>query len=402
MTAPADILRRIAELCGSSSPFALVTLLNAEGSTPARIGSQAIVDPDGNVAAGTIGGGALEGLAQQRAAEALRTGDCIAYDVDLQGVGPPVPDPICGGRLRVLIDPAPARHQEAYHLAARARSQHRRGLLLTSAVSHSQPPEPRSSRREEAHSISGEGSQSLLTSAATVQGFKARSLGSGNSVPDRPVVVSVRWLDESSNDTFSGFPTVEDLRRVLQQEASRCFTRLTGETRIDALAELVAPAPVLLIIGGGHVGQALAFQAKVAGFDIAVMDDRDEFTRPDLFPPGTTLHRGNLVKQVSEYPFAPDTFIALMTRGHKIDAEALEICLKQPHAYLGMIGSRRKVHLVRSSFIESGRATPGQWSRIYAPIGLDLGAVTVPEIAVSIVAQLIAVRRRGQAGRIPV
>lgn len=110
MTAPPEILRHIAELCESSSRSTLVTLLNAEGSTPARIGSRAIVDPGGNVTAGTIGGGALEGLAQQRAAEALRTGDCVAYDVDLQSAGPPVPDPICGGRLRVLIDPASARH----------------------------------------------------------------------------------------------------------------------------------------------------------------------------------------------------------------------------------------------------------------------------------------------------
>ena len=139
MTAPADILRRIAELCGGSRPFALVTLLDTEGSTPARTGSQAIVDPDGIVSAGSIGGGALEGLAQQRAAEALRTGDCVVYDVDLQGVGPPVPEPICGGRLRVLIDPAPARHplrsrhavglrsNEVHPLAADARDTARSG-----------------------------------------------------------------------------------------------------------------------------------------------------------------------------------------------------------------------------------------------------------------------------------
>ena len=359
MNPPTDILRRIAELCEQRSPFALVTLLDAQGSTPARIGSRAIIDQDGNVVAGTIGGGALEGAAQQRAAQALRTGEASLFEVDLQGAGPPVPDPICGGRVRVLIDPAPARDGEAYHLAARTQTGRQRGLLLTSATRD-------------------------------------------DNTPGRPVTILVRWLDEPALDDFAGFPAVEDLHRVLQEGQPRCFTHRTQPGQTDALVERVASAPVLVIIGGGHVGQALALQANAAGFAVTVMDDRDEFTSPGLFPPGTELGRGNLVKQVTEFPFSSDTFIALMTRGHTVDANALEICLKRPHAYLGMIGSRRKIHLVRKAFIESGRATPEEWSGIHAPIGLDIGAVTVPEIAISIVAQLIAVRRRGQADRMPV
>ena len=82
LTSPTDTLRRIVELGEGGDPFALVTLLDAEGSTPAKIGARAIVDRDGNVVAGTIGGGALEGGAQQRAAQALRTGDAVTFEAD--------------------------------------------------------------------------------------------------------------------------------------------------------------------------------------------------------------------------------------------------------------------------------------------------------------------------------
>jgi len=94
-------------------------------------------------------------------------------------------------------------------------------------------------------------------------------------------------------------------------------------------------------------------------------------------------------------PIASDTYIVIVTRGHKLDAEALEACIHTPAAYIGMIGSKRKVALIRENFIESGIVTKEEFDRIFTPIGLDIGAVTVPEIAASITAELIAVRRKG-------
>jgi xanthine/CO dehydrogenase XdhC/CoxF family maturation factor len=94
-----------------------------------------------------------------------------------------------------------------------------------------------------------------------------------------------------------------------------------------------------------------------------------------------------------------DTYVVIVTRGHRDDAAALASCIGRPVAYLGMIGSRAKVRKIRDEFLRSARATTEDLDRIYAPIGLDLGAVTVPEIAVSIVAQLIAVRRHGTTPR---
>jgi xanthine dehydrogenase accessory factor len=358
---PFDPLRLIATRTEQAGPFAVVTLLDTEGSTPAKIGSKAIVDSLGRIT-GTIGGGALEGFAQRTAVGALRSGDPAVFDFSLQGVGPPVPDPICGGKLRVLIDPAATRHQQAYCLALSAREERRRGLLLTSVRS----------RRE--------------------SGFEQEN-----------AKVSVQWLEESALASHSGFPDRGTLEKVLRRETSEFCVQLDmqkGE-QLEVLVEPIVPKPRLLIVGGGHVGQALAHQAGLVGFDLAVIDDREEFTSPALFPEGADMRCGNIPETIAAFPFTDDTYVALVTRGHKCDAEALEVCLRKPRAYLGMIGSKRKVVLVKKSFLESGRATPEEWEKIYTPIGLDIGALTVPEIATSIVAQLIAVRRKGSASGMP-
>jgi len=172
----------------------------------------------------------------------------------------------------------------------------------------------------------------------------------------------------------------------------------------------VIPKPLLLIAGGGHVSQALAIHADLVGFDVTVVDDRPEFTDPSLFPEGTTTRCGDIPKQITALATeeqgqdalatAAGTYIVIVTRGHKLDAATLEACIHVPVAYIGMIGSRRKVSLLRENFIQSGLATGEEFDRIFAPVGLDIGAVTVPEIAASITAELIAVRRTGAAYRV--
>ena len=165
--------------------------------------------------------------------------------------------------------------------------------------------------------------------------------------------------------------------------------------RLEVLVEPLIPNPLLVIVGGGHIGQALAVQADLVGFDILVIDDRLEFTAAELFPEEVTTRCGRIDEEIDRLPIGGDTYIVIVTRDHRHDAEVLAACLHKPAAYIGMIGSRRKVELMRKEFVESGRATAAEFDRVYAPIGLDIGSVTVPEIAASIAAQLIAVRRKG-------
>jgi CTP:molybdopterin cytidylyltransferase MocA len=131
---------------------------------------------------------------------------------------------------------------------------------------------------------------------------------------------------------------------------------------------------------------------------VLVIDDRPEFAQSRTVSRRRwKLAAGRSPANLIAVPLGQDVYVVVVTRGHRDDAAALAACIDKPLAYLGMIGSRSKVRKIRDEFLRSGRASAAEFDRVYAPIGLDLGAVTVPEIAVSIVAQLIAVRRQGTA-----
>ena len=116
-----------------------------------------------------------------------------------------------------------------------------------------------------------------------------------------------------------------------------------------------------------------------------------------LFPPRTKTCCASIGDALARHPISPRTHIVLVNRGHGGDAEVLEASLHSEAAYIGMIGSRRKVSCLRDHFLSEGLATEEEWDRLYAPIGLDIGAVTVEEIATSVMAEIVSVRRKGRA-----
>lgn len=346
-----DIHRKVVEFIDSGVSFAAAVVLRADGSTPQKAGARALIDAAGRIF-GTVGGGLVEAEARRRAIEACRSKRPDVFDFNLDDAHATDGGPICGGSMRILIDPTAAKDRACHAQATDALRQRRRGVLLTSV--HSAPP---------------------------------------------PEVTTMRWFAEDEIPADAGFPGADAVRCCLAGETPRLFVRdsASSEGGSEVLVEPVVPKPRLLIVGGGHVGQALARQAVPVGFDVTVLDDRPEFADRDLFPEGVTVRRGDVPTEIAEFPVAEDTYVVLVTRGHKHDAAALAACIHAPAAYVGMIGSRRKVALVRESFIQSGLADEAQFDRVFAPIGLDIGAVTVPEIAASITAQLIAVRRKGDA-----
>jgi xanthine dehydrogenase accessory factor len=155
----------------------------------------------------------------------------------------------------------------------------------------------------------------------------------------------------------------------------------------------------MLIAGAGHLGQALARQADWLGFEVTVIDDRAEFACRERFREGAALIVGDIGRAVREFPISTDTYVIIVTRGHGHDAEALRACIHSSAAYIGMIGSRNKVALMREHFLREGWASSEEWDRIHAPIGLKIGSRTVEEIAVSIAAELTQVRSRIREAR---
>lgn len=351
-----DVYGKAVDLIDSGRCFAMAVILNTDGSTPQERGVRALIEENGKTW-GTLGGGIVEAEAQRHARDACRSKRPNVVDLELKHAYSRDAMAICGGHMRILIDPTASKDRECYAQAAEARTRRERGVLITTV-------------REASHAD-----------------------------------VAVQWFAENDVSKAVGFPGADGIRACLARESAQVFmadapdpdAALRGEGATAVLVEPVIPNPILLIAGGGHIGQALARMAVPLGFVVTVVDDRPEFTHPALFPEGVTARCGDTAKEVAGFPVTGDVFIVLVTRGHKQDAEALEACIHTPAAYIGMIGSKRKVAMIRKNFIESGLATESEIERVFAPIGLDIGAVTVSEIATSIAAQLIAVRRRDRA-----
>jgi xanthine dehydrogenase accessory factor len=150
----------------------------------------------------------------------------------------------------------------------------------------------------------------------------------------------------------------------------------------------------LIIAGGGHIGQALAHLASLLEFEVTVVDDRSDFANENHIPDADHLVVKDIGSAMSEMVYGPDTYVVIVTRGHRQDGEALKACIGSDAAYIGMIGSVHKVGVMKKQFINEQWASKEQWASLHTPIGLEIGSQTVQEIAISIAAQLVEVRNR--------
>ncbi len=163
--------------------------------------------------------------------------------------------------------------------------------------------------------------------------------------------------------------------------------------------ETVSPPLALWMAGSGHIAQAVAPLALTLDFDVTVFDDRPELANYDYFPAGTHLRVGNW-GELLETPFPPQPALGLIvTRGHQHDANVLAEWIHRPFLFLGMIGSGRKARIIREGFIKRKVATAQELARLACPVGLPIGAVSVHEIAVSILAQYVEKRAEYFAGK---
>ena len=153
--------------------------------------------------------------------------------------------------------------------------------------------------------------------------------------------------------------------------------------------ETVVPPCALWIAGSGHVAQAVAPLAQQLDFQVTVFDDRPMLANHEYFPATTQLRVDAWEKILHDAPPARPAFGLIVTRGHQHDALVLREWIHQPFVFLGMIGSARKRRIIFSQFLQDGLATEGELQRVESPVGLNISAVSVPEIAVSIAARLV-------------
>ena len=192
-------------------------------------------------------------------------------------------------------------------------------------------------------------------------------------------------------------------REVMEEEKPRTLTfnlnqnpkydvgLVCGGT-LEVFVEPILPVPVLYLFGGGHVAVNTYNVARAAGFDVVIADDRESFANRERFPEAREVIAEDFDQACARLAPGESSYIVIVTRGHRDDMRVLRWAVTTPARYIGMIGSKRKTIAIYKELIEEG-LEPALFERVSAPIGLEIGAVTPEEIAVAIVAELIAVRR---------
>ncbi len=200
-------------------------------------------------------------------------------------------------------------------------------------------------------------------------------------------------------------PIREAVQRMRAGESAMLPARVqTPDGLMEYRIHVEAP-PKLIIAGGGHIGKVLAELMVPLGFYVRVIDDRCDFAGTDRFPPPINPIVGDIPETLRSQPIDANTYIVIVTRGHKHDEQALGAVVNSRAKYVGMIGSQRKIEIIFDNLRREGVSQRGL-DHVHTPIGLDIKAVTVEEIAVSIAAELISVRRaeyrKAVEGPIPV
>ncbi|MFC1971197.1 XdhC family protein [Chloroflexota bacterium] len=170
-----------------------------------------------------------------------------------------------------------------------------------------------------------------------------------------------------------------------------------GETvicggQMEVFIEPIIPPPGLFIFGGGHIALPLSRIAKISGFRVVLIDDRAEFANSQRFPEADLIIAEHYDKAFSTLKIGESSYIVIITRGHKYDEQVLKLSLGTRAGYIGMIGSRKKIDTIYSHLLDEG-VSQEQINKVHAPIGIDINAETPEEIAISIIAEVIKVKR---------
>ena len=193
-------------------------------------------------------------------------------------------------------------------------------------------------------------------------------------------------------------------REVMESEKPRTLTfDLNQDPKYDTglvcggtleiFVEPILPPAELFIFGAGHVAASLYKVARIAGFDVTIVDDREAYANRERFPEAQQVVAEDFDKAAAKLLPSESSYIVIVTRGHRDDMRMLRWAVQTPARYIGMIGSKRKTITIFKELQIEGLAAH-LFDRVHAPVGLDIGAITPEEIAVSITAELIAARRK--------
>ena len=349
------VFREAQNLLKKGETFAIATVVDTKGSTPQKPGAKLLVRQDGS-GVGTVGGGCVEGDIWFAAKMLLKEGgDPVIKDYLLNEDIAAQEGLVCGGTMYFLLDPVVS-------------------------------PEPLLPPMNEIVSAYDGGPSVGLATLLKPSKGKGR-------VGDKLLIKGDGQVSGSLGDPQRDQEATTALRELMDYGKVKYLNTKDG-ARVF-LEGYTTPATVV-IAGGGHIGKSLAPLVKILGLRLVVIDDRKEFANKERFPEADQVVVANYAEGVKQADIRPNTAVVVATRGHQEDDSALEAAARSSAGYVGLVGSKRKTILIHEELLAHG-VPMERLKAIHAPVGLDIGALTPEEIALSIMAEIVAFRA-GKSG----
>jgi len=339
----------IEKLLAAGQNVILARIIGQVGSAPRSIGTACLILEDGSIK-GTIGGGCLELQVLEKAKDVFIKGTTALLHFKLTGKEIAQMEMLCGGIVDVYLEPIASENRSAKDLFGKIADllqKGQNGRLMTLV----------------ADGIASDSSECRCFIAQ--DGTETGTIG--------PVTAAER----------------KQLDAMLESRKPQLWESETAGRAV--FLESIEPDHVLYLFGAGHICTFLAPLAKLVGFRVAVIDDREEFANPERFPNADEIIVGPFVDAFDRISISANAYIAIVTRGHLHDRDVLKAALQTDAIYIGMIGSRRKRNIIYQSLMEEG-VSEARLKEVHSPIGADIGGETPEEIAISIVAELISER----------
>lgn len=294
----------------------------------------------------------MEAETQKKAFEALKTGKSVVMDFSLTADIQDDAGGICGGEASILIDACPENNLGEFKKFQESILAEEGGILIS---------------------------------------FISKG-GNGE------IGIKRIWLSENKYSDYISihFPFLDN---HVHEALIQCIPLVVRDPdpesekgSLSVFIEPIRPISHLVIVGAGHVGRALTHLARLLDFNVTVIDNRAEVAKKEFLPDAGEIIAGDIPLSLQNLSISSNTYIVIASQGHKHDAEALKTCIHKDTAYIGLMGSRRKIRLLKDNFIEQGWATLEDLDKIHAPVGIDISSETVQEIALSIAAELVKAR----------
>ena len=335
-------------------PLVIATVVRTKGSTPQKPGAKLLVRNDGS-GVGTLGGGCVEGDIWYAAKQLMKnrgSAETIGYELNEEIAAQD--GLVCGGTMFFLVDPIYEKGQEALFLDE-----------INSAYLGGEPVALASLVKTTQDIDSKLGGKLLIRSDGSVEG----TLGADNL-------------------------NSEAIKYGIELMAYGNSKYVRSETGAEYFVEGYTTPPRIILCGGGHVSRAIYTFAVNLGFNLTVIDDREEFANKTRFPLANVVVAESSAEGFRSIEINKNTFIVIATRGHRYDHVSLEAALNTSASYIGLLGSKRKTILIYEELLSKG-VSIDRIKDVRAPIGLDINARTPEEIAISIMAEILMIRNGG-------